>query len=103
MPLSELREWARQRQREQSRRLSSTISDASAAGGKVAVRMNGHKTLLSIKIAPALQKPDHRAKLEGHIIEAVNAATIEIETRLRDEFGIVDKMPRLMPPEFYED
>lgn len=103
MSLSELREWARQRQREQSRRLNATISEASTDGGEVTARMNGHKTLLSIKIAPALQEIERRGDLEKHIIEAVNAATIEIETRLRDEFGIVDKMPRLMPPEFYED
>ena len=57
--------------------------DASSGGGVVAVRMNGKKELLSLKLSPESVTPDDPELLEDLVIAAVNEAGRKVDEELQ--------------------
>ncbi|HEX9730895.1 MAG TPA: YbaB/EbfC family nucleoid-associated protein [Thermoanaerobaculia bacterium] len=86
---------AREMQEKQNRRLADTLVQASAAGGKVRGRMNGHRALLQVQVDRDLVRAENREALEGYVVELVNDLIDQIDKVLEERFGIVDKMPSL--------
>ena len=59
--------------------------DVSAGGGVVAVKINGKKEILSVKIAPEVVDPDDIETLEDLITAAVNEAIKKVEAISSEE------------------
>ena len=59
--------------------------DVSAGGGVVAVKINGKKEILSVKISPEVVDPDDIETLEDLIVAAVNEAVKKVESVSADE------------------
>ena len=61
--------------------------ETTAGGGAVAVRVNGKKELLSIKIDPDVMDKDDPEMLEDLILVAVNEGLRQIEEMSQSEMG----------------
>ena len=73
--MDSLLKQAQKMKEKQQRELSQTHARGRAASGAVAAKMDGHKRLLSIRIAPEIIDPDNLGEIEKHVMEAVNQAT----------------------------
>jgi DNA-binding YbaB/EbfC family protein len=74
--MGEMLAQAQEMQQQMDERLSQVVVEADAGGGAVAVRMNGKKELLSLKIAAsaATSAAKDLSLLEDLIVAAVNSA-----------------------------
>jgi DNA-binding YbaB/EbfC family protein len=63
--------------------------EATAGGGAVAVKVNGKKELVSVKIDPDVMDKDDPEMLQDLIIVAVNEALRQIEELSQSEMGKV--------------
>ena len=73
--------------------------EGSAGGGVVAVRMNGKKELLSLKLAPEAITPDDAELMEDLIVAAVNDAVRKADAEIEGlQKGMASgmKIPGLM-------
>ncbi len=61
--------------------------EATAGGGMVTVRMNGHNELLSVKIDPEVVDPNEIEMLEDLILAAVNEAHLKIAKSSEEEMS----------------
>ncbi len=95
MAMDDLLKQAKEMREKQQRELSATYSKASAAGGAVAAKMDGHKHLRSIRIDPELMSGDDLSALEQHVMDAVNEATDKMEAILVRKFGPSSGIPDL--------
>ena len=59
--------------------------DISAGGGVVAVKINGKKEILSVKIDPVVVDPDDVETLEDLVVAAVNEAIKKVEAVSSEE------------------
>ncbi len=67
--------------------LGETSVEATVGGGIVAVTMNGHKQLLSVKIDPEAMDPDDPGMLEDLVLASVNEANRKIDEELQQKIG----------------
>lgn len=94
MNMQKLLKQAQDMQDKYQRELSETFVDASVGGGIVAVKMDGHKHLLSVKIDPETIDPEDPGMLEDLIVAAVNQAIQKMDETLRAKVGaIATSMP----------
>ena len=59
--------------------------EGKAGGGMVAITLNGKGAIRSIKIDPALAKPDEMEILEDLIVAAHGDAKAKLETKVQEE------------------
>ena len=59
--------------------------DVSAGGGMVALKINGKKEILSIKIQPEIVDPDDVETLEDIVVAAVNEAIKRVDSTTEEE------------------
>ena len=69
------------------RDLGETFVDATAGGGIVEVKMDGHKRLTAIKIDPEAMDPEDPGMLEDLVLAAVNEAHRKIDDTLQQKMG----------------
>ena len=94
MNMQKLLKQAQEMQDKYQRELAETFVEASVGGGIVAVKMDGHKHLLSVKIDPEAMDPEDPSMLEDLVIAAVNEATRKMDEALRQKVGsIATSMP----------
>jgi DNA-binding YbaB/EbfC family protein len=94
MNMQKLLKQAQEMQEKYQRELGETFVEASVGGGIVAVKMDGHKHLLSVKIDPEAMDPEDPSMLEDLVIAAVNEATRKMDDALRHKVGaIATSMP----------
>ena len=93
MAMDDLVEQAKKMREKQQRELSATLARGKAPG--VAVKMDGHKHLRSIQIAPELLETDDLSELEQGVMDAVNQATDKMEAILERKFGPSSGIPDL--------
>ena len=91
--MEKLLKKAREMKDKQDRALAETIVQAKVAGGKIAGKMNAHRSLLSLDIDPELVREEHRELLEEKLLELVNDLACQVDEVLKDRFGIRDQMP----------
>ena len=94
--MDSLLEQAKKMKEKQQRELSQTHARGRAAGGAVATKIDGHKRLLSIRIAPEVIDRGNLGELERHVMDAVNEATDEMEAILVRKFGPSSGSPDLL-------
>ena len=85
--LRDLMSQAQELQEKMQQKMKETVIEASAGGGTVTVRMNGHKQLLSIKIDPEAVNAGDLEMLQDLIVAAVNEGTRKIEESMRASLG----------------
>ncbi len=61
--------------------------ETTSAGGKITVKVNGKKELLSIKLDPAIVDPDDIEMLEDIIQVAVNEALTKVDGETEKRLG----------------
>ena len=87
MNMQKILKQAQQMQDKIQRELGETSVDASVGGGILAVTMNGHKQLLSVKIDPEAMDPEDLGMLEDLIVAAVNEANRKIDETMQEKVG----------------
>jgi DNA-binding YbaB/EbfC family protein len=87
MNMQKLLKQAQEMQERMQRELGETFADSSVGGGIVAVKMDGHKHLVSVKIDPEAMDPDDPEMLEDLIVAAVNQASQKIDEELKAKVG----------------
>jgi nucleoid-associated protein EbfC len=83
----DLMSQAQELQEKMQQKMKETVIEASAGGGTVTVRMNGHKQLLSIKIEPDAVQSGDLEMLQDLIVAAVNEGTRKVEESMRGALG----------------
>lgn len=63
--------------------LADKVTEASAGGGAVSVKINGKQQVVSVRISPEAVDPDDIEMLEDLVMAAINAA-IEKSSELRE-------------------
>ncbi len=87
MNLQKLMKQAQQMQERLQREQGDLVVEATAGGGMVTVRMNGHKLLLSVRIDPEVVDPEDTGMLEDLIIAAVNEVSRKVDEAVQEKLG----------------
>lgn len=96
MNMRKLLQQAEEMQTKMQRELADSVVEASAGGGMVTVKMNGHRHLIEVKIDPEAVDPEDVTLLEDLVTAAVNDAAAKIDELLRSRLGnIAASMPSL--------
>jgi DNA-binding YbaB/EbfC family protein len=85
--MQELVQQARQQYEDLQRRMQETVVDFSSGGGAVAVKMNGRKELISVRIDPELVKSGDVEMIQDLVTAAVNGAAHKVEESLQSSLG----------------
>lgn len=97
MNMRKLLKQAQEMQDKMHRELGDTHVEASVGGGMVAVKMDGHKHLLAVKIDPEVLDPEDPGMLEDLIVAAVNEASRKMDDTLREKLGMMAaSMPSIL-------
>lgn len=96
MNMQKLLRQAQDMQEKMKRELNETVVETSVGGGLVAVKMDGNKRLVAVKIDPEAADPDDLDMLQDLILAAVNSANSKVDETLRDKLGsMASGMPNL--------
>jgi DNA-binding YbaB/EbfC family protein len=87
MNINKLMKQAQQMQEKLQRELQSLEIEATAGGGMVTVRMNGHKQLLAITIEKDVLDPNDPEMLQDLIVAAVNEGSRRVEEAMQEKVG----------------
>ena len=87
MNIQKMLKQAQEMQGKVQQELNETTIDTSVGGGIVAVKMNGHKLLLEVKIDPEAMDPEDTSMLEDLILAAVNEANRKVDDLLKEKIG----------------
>jgi DNA-binding YbaB/EbfC family protein len=85
--IQEMLSQARKQYEILQKKMQETIVEASSGGGSVAVKMDGRKQLLSIKIDPEVVKSGDVEMLEDLVTAAVNEAARQIDQTVQSTVG----------------
>lgn len=87
MNVHKLMQQAQAMQERMQRELAATAVEASVGGGMVAVRMNGLKHLLAVRIDPEVMDPTDPAMLQDLVLSAVNEAARRVDETMQEKMG----------------
>ena len=96
MSMDNLLKKAQAMREKQQRELAQMRTGGEAGDGSVAVEMDGHKHVRSIRIDPAGIDPEDLDPLAQQVMEAVNEATDKMEAILVRKFGPSSGIPDLL-------
>jgi DNA-binding YbaB/EbfC family protein len=85
--MRQLMKQAQEMQERLQRELAETVVEASVGGGMVAVKMSGHKQLVSVKIDPEAMDPSDPSILEDLVLAAVNEAARKVDETMQGRMG----------------
>jgi nucleoid-associated protein EbfC len=84
--LQELMSKAKQQYESLQKKMQETVVEASSGGGAVAVKMDGRKQILSLRIDPEAAKGDVEM-LQDLVLAAVNEAGRKIDAQMQSTVG----------------
>jgi DNA-binding YbaB/EbfC family protein len=87
MNLQQMMKQAQQMQEKLQKQMESTVVDATAGGGMVAVKMNGQKQLISIQIDPEVFSGGDKDMLQDLIVAAVNEGIRKVDEVMQSQLG----------------
>lgn len=87
MKLNQMMQQARALQEKLKRQLEAIQVEATAGGGMVSVKMNGHKVVTEVKIDPEVVDRDDVEMLQDLVIAAVNEAARKVDEAAQKEVG----------------
>jgi DNA-binding YbaB/EbfC family protein len=82
MNIQKMMQQAQQMQEKLQRQMADMTVEATAGGGMVTVRTNGHKHVLSITIDPEVVSKEDVEMLQDLIVAAVNDASRKVDEAL---------------------
>jgi nucleoid-associated protein EbfC len=85
--LQELMSQAKRQYESLQKKMQETIVEGSAGGGSVAVKMNGRKQVLGVKIDPEVLKSGDVEMLQDLITAAVNGAGQRVDESMKSMMG----------------
>lgn len=85
--LQELMSQAKRQYATLQKKMEETVVEGFAGGGVVAVRMNGRKQVLSIRIDPEVAKSGDTEMLQDLITAAVNGASTKVDEAMQSAMG----------------
>ncbi len=86
----QLQQMAQQMQRQMQKiqeELAATMVEGSAGGGAITVKMNGHRELQGIAIAPEVVDPDDVEMLQDLLMAAISDATKKAQELAEQRMG----------------
>jgi len=87
MNIQKMMKQAAQMQERIQRELAELEVEATAGGGMVSVRMNGHKQLLGVTIEKDVLDPADHEMLQDLIVAAFNEANRKVEEAMQEKVG----------------
>jgi DNA-binding YbaB/EbfC family protein len=87
MNIQQLMKQAQKMQEQLQKQMETTVVEASAGGGMVAVKMNGAKKLISIQIEQEVVAGGDKEMLQDLIVAAVNEAVRKVDDSLQGQMG----------------
>jgi nucleoid-associated protein EbfC len=87
MNIQKMMKQAAQMQERIQRELAALEVEATAGGGMVTVRMNGHKQLLAVTVEREVLDPADPEMLQDLIVAAVNEANRKVEEAMQEKVG----------------
>lgn len=85
--LQDLMSQAKRQYEVMQKKMQETVVEASSGGGTVAVRMDGRKQLLSVKIDPEAVKSGDVEMLQDLVTAAVNEAGRKVDEAMQSTMG----------------
>jgi DNA-binding YbaB/EbfC family protein len=85
--LQEMMSMAKRQYEEIQKKMQSTVVEATAGGGTVAVKMNGRKQLVSIRLDPEAVKTGDLEMLQDLVTAAVNEAVRKVDDEMQASVG----------------
>ncbi|MFO7303702.1 MAG: YbaB/EbfC family nucleoid-associated protein [Acidobacteriota bacterium] len=82
MNIQKMMQQAQQMQERLQKQMAEMTVEASAGGGMVTVRVNGHKNVLSLEIDPEVVSKDDVEMLQDLIVAALNDAHRKVDEAL---------------------
>ena len=82
MNIQKMMQQAQQMQERLQKQMAEMTVDASAGGGMVTVKVNGHKNVLSLEIDPEVVSKDDVEMLQDLIVAALNDAHRKVDEAL---------------------
>jgi DNA-binding YbaB/EbfC family protein len=94
MNIQKMMQQAQQMQELLQKQMGDMTVDATAGGGMVTVKVNGHKHLLAIALDPEVVSKDDVEMLQDLIVAAVNDAHRKVDEALAGQMkGLMGGMP----------
>lgn len=87
MDLQAMMRQAQEAQQRLQQQMSDLRVEATAGGGMVTVKVNGHKHLLAVTIDPEVVSKDDVEMLQDLIVAAVNDAHRKVDDELKRSIG----------------
>jgi hypothetical protein len=78
---------AKQQYESLQKKMQETIVEASSGGGAVAVKMDGRKQILSLRIDPEAAKAGDVEMLQDLVLAAVNEAGRKVDAQMQSTVG----------------
>ena len=85
--LQELMSKAKQQYESLQKKMQETVVEASSGGGAVAVKMDGRKQILSLRIDPEAAKAGVVEMLQDLVLAAVNEAGRKVDAQMQSTVG----------------
>jgi DNA-binding YbaB/EbfC family protein len=85
--LQELMSKAKQQYESLQKKMQDTVVEASSGGGAVAVKMDGRKQILSLRIDPEAAKAGDVEMLQDLVLAAVNEAGRKVDAQMQSTVG----------------
>ena len=85
--IQELMSKAKQQYESLQKKMQETIVEASSGGGAVAVKMDGRKQILSLRIDPEAAKAGDVEMLQDLVLAAVNEAGRKVDAQMQSTVG----------------
>ncbi len=87
MKIQKLMKQAQEMQSRLEQDLARLVIESSAGGGMVAVKMDGKKRLLSLKIDPEVLSPEESDMVADLVLAAVNDASRQVDEAVQSRMG----------------
>ena len=87
MKIQKLMKQAQEMQTRLEQDLANMVIESSAGGGMVAVKMNGKKQLLAVKIDPEVLSPEESDMVADLVLAAVNDAARQVDEAVQSSMG----------------
>lgn len=85
--IKEMMSMAKQQAEVLQKKMEQTTVEATAGGGTVSVKMNGHKQVLALKIDPEAVKGGDVEMLQDLVTAAVNEAVRKVDEAMQSSLG----------------
>ena len=85
--INQMMSMAQNMAKQMEEQMDALVVEGNSGGGMVTVKMDGHKRLQSLRIAPDVVDPGDIDMLQDLIVSAINDAQGQIEEKMKSRLG----------------